>query len=161
MCNNTWIAIGSNMNNPKIQADFAIKYLKKLPKTKIIKCSKYYRSKPFGIKNQPDFLNAVVQLYTCLSPKKLLINLKKIEHERGRIRNINRWGPRTLDLDILLFANNTYNFSNLIIPHYDIYNRSFFLYPLLEVSPNLIFPDGTTLMYRLSKVQHDNLKLWK
>ncbi|AFA41334.1 2-amino-4-hydroxy-6-hydroxymethyldihyropteridine pyrophosphokinase [Wigglesworthia glossinidia endosymbiont of Glossina morsitans morsitans (Yale colony)] len=158
---NTWIAIGSNIKNPKIQADCAINALKNLPNTKILACSQYYNSKPLGTRNQPNFLNAVVKLYTNLLPRELLKKIKKIENNQGRQRNSIKWGPRSLDLDILLFENNIYKFSDLIIPHYDLYNRSFFLYPLMEISPNLIFPDGTTLAYRLSKITCKKLKLWK
>lgn len=98
-----YIATGSNLNNPLKQTKKAIKYLKKLSQTKIIKISSFYKSKPIGPKNQPDYLNTIISIKTNLSPKTLLKKTQKIEKKQGRKRKKNRWGPRNIDLDIILY----------------------------------------------------------
>lgn len=98
-----YISTGSNLNNPLKQTKKAIKELNKLHETKIIKISSFYKSKPIGPKNQPDYLNTIICLKTNLTPIVLLKKIQKIEKKQGRIRKKNRWGPRTIDLDIILY----------------------------------------------------------
>ncbi|CUX96319.1 2-amino-4-hydroxy-6-hydroxymethyldihydropteridinepyrophosphokinase [Candidatus Gullanella endobia] len=155
-----WIAIGSNFGKPLKQVNTALSELAKLPKTRFLACSSYYRSRPLGLQNQPDFLNAVAVLDTALTPEILLNYIQAIELKQGRVRKANRFGPRTLDLDILLFGMRTIVTPRLTIPHYDIYNREFFLYPLKELSPNLQFPNGVMLSYYLTQVPYNNLTYW-
>lgn len=112
-----------------------------------------------GPSEQPDYVNAVVMLRTKLSPDVLLKHLQKIENEQGRIRKENRWGPRTLDLDIILYGLETIEQPDLTIPHYGCMEREFVLYPLAEIAPDLIFPCGTQLQRVLANVPRNGLKV--
>ena len=98
-----------------------------------------------GPQDQPDYINAVAKLETTLSAIELLDALQDIEQSQGRVRKENRWGPRTLDLDIILYADQTINSERLIIPHYGMQDREFVLYPLFEIAPELQLPNGTSL----------------
>ncbi|MBX4180690.1 2-amino-4-hydroxy-6-hydroxymethyldihydropteridine diphosphokinase [Sodalis sp. CWE] len=155
-----WLSIGSNLSNPLQKVNNAIKALKDLPKTRLVACSSYYRSRPLGLKNQPDFLNAVVALDTNLAPGTLLIYIQKIELCQGRIRTKNRFGPRTLDLDILLFGKKIIIENHLVIPHYDMYRREFVLYPLSEIAPDLKLPNGVLISNQLQQVPFNGLTCW-
>ncbi|UAJ65693.1 2-amino-4-hydroxy-6-hydroxymethyldihydropteridine diphosphokinase [Candidatus Schneideria nysicola] len=127
-----YLSLGSNIANPEYQINTALKAISDLPNTNLIASSSWYRSRPMGPQNQPDFLNIVVMLDTSLNPQILLYYIQKIENQQGRIRQ-QRWGPRSIDIDILLFGEDRIKNSRLIIPHYDIYNRLFVLYPLYEL----------------------------
>lgn len=155
-----WLAVGSNLYKPFQQVNTTINLLKSLPKTSFITCSSYYRSRPFGIHNQPDFLNTVVKLHTELTPEQLLDHTKKIEIYQGRVRTNQRWGPRIIDIDILLFDNLIINTPRLIVPHYDMHHREFMLYPLAELESNLIFPNRIKLDQYLSQVPRNGLDYW-
>ncbi|WP_094752445.1 2-amino-4-hydroxy-6-hydroxymethyldihydropteridine diphosphokinase [Psychromonas sp. CD1] len=141
----SYIAIGSNQKHPIQQAKKAIEALKGLPNTQLLKCSSLYCSRPMGPQNQPDYINAVVELDTQLSALHLLDELQKIEQNQGRERKALRWGPRTLDLDIILYADHSINTSRLTIPHYGMKTREFVLYPLFEIAPEIKLPDTTLL----------------
>ena len=141
----SYIAIGSNQNKPIQQAEQAIQALKALPNTQLLKCSSLYCSRPMGPQDQPDYINAVVELDTQLSALHLLDELQKIEQSQGRIRKETRWGPRTLDLDIILYADQSINSERLTIPHYGMKTRAFVLYPLFEIAPHIKLPDATRL----------------
>jgi len=155
-----WLAIGSNLAEPLRQVDAALAALSMLPDTRLTACSSYYRSRPLGPQDQPDYLNAVVAFDAGLSPEALLQHTQAIEQQQGRVRKSNRWGPRTLDLDILLFGDRQIHTERLTIPHYDMKNREFMLYPLAELAPDLVFPDGETLAHRLSQVPLNGLLFW-
>jgi|SRR5476651_35179 len=155
-----WLAIGSNLAEPLAQVSAALSALSRLPCTRLAACSSYYRSRPLGPQDQPDYLNAVAALDTRLSPEQLLNHTQSIELRQGRTRKADRWGPRTLDLDILLFDNLTLRTARLTVPHYDMKNREFMLYPLAELAPGLIFPDGESLADRLCQVPINGLALW-
>lgn len=157
-----WVGIGSNLNDPKKQVDQAIQSLSTLPLTKLLICSSYYRSHPLGNRSQPDFLNVVVLLETNLNPEELLVYMKCIEHQQGRIRHVfsDKWMSRTLDLDILLFGKYFINTHTLIIPHYDMKNREFVLYPLMELECNFIFPDGLSIRNIIQTVSKKKLTFW-
>ncbi|MCR3756036.1 MAG: 2-amino-4-hydroxy-6- hydroxymethyldihydropteridine diphosphokinase [Sodalis sp. Psp] len=155
-----WLALGSNLSEPLQQAGAALDALAKLLHTQLVACSSYYRSRPLGPQDQPDFLNAVVALDTALTPEELLDHIQSIESLQGRTRKTHRWGPRVLDLDILLFGNRTVTTSQLVVPHYDMYNREFMLYPLAELDPNLHFPDGNSLTDRLQQISRNGLSYW-
>lgn len=118
-----YIALGSNLANPLHQVQSALNALAELPQTKLIATSSLYRTPPLGPQDQPDYLNAVVALDTDLSAENLLDHTQKIELEHGRVRKDERWGPRTLDLDILLFGDEIINTERLTVPHYDMKNR--------------------------------------
>lgn len=155
-----FIALGSNLNQPLAQVESALSALKLIPQTRLINCSRFYRTKPLGPQDQPDYLNAVVALDTELLPEQLLNATQAIELNQGRVRKDHRWGPRTLDLDILLYGNQTISTPRLTIPHYDMHNRGFMLYPLAEIAPDAIFPDGTLLSDRIKQVPKEGLELW-
>ncbi|MBP2846768.1 2-amino-4-hydroxy-6-hydroxymethyldihydropteridine diphosphokinase [Dickeya oryzae] len=155
-----YLALGSNLSEPLQQVRAALRALDAITQTRLVRCSSFYRSRPLGPQDQPDYLNAVVELQTGLSPEALLDNTQRIELEQGRVRKENRWGPRTLDLDILLFGNLTLHTERLTVPHYDMKNREFMLYPLAELAPELVFPDGEALTTRLQHVPRNGLSLW-
>ncbi|AWH89583.1 2-amino-4-hydroxy-6-hydroxymethyldihydropteridine diphosphokinase [Limnobaculum parvum] len=155
-----FIALGSNLNQPLAQVEAALNAIKQIPQTRLVTCSPLYRTKPLGPQDQPDYLNAVVELDTQLPAENLLDATQAIELNQGRERKAHRWGPRTLDLDILLFGHQTINTPRLTVPHYDMYNRAFMLYPLADIAPDLIFPDGVSLASRLSQVPADGLMPW-
>ncbi|MFT8229918.1 MAG: 2-amino-4-hydroxy-6-hydroxymethyldihydropteridine diphosphokinase [Enterobacterales bacterium] len=127
------LLIGSNLLNPLKQVKLAINSLNNLPNTKLINVSSFYTSLPLGNKNQPDFINAITEINTDLTPSLLLKYIQIIEINQGRIRTLEKWSSRSIDIDILFFGNKIINTPKLIIPHYDIYNRAFILYPLLEI----------------------------
>ncbi|XOV80249.1 MAG: 2-amino-4-hydroxy-6-hydroxymethyldihydropteridine diphosphokinase [Aestuariibacter sp.] len=140
-----YIGIGSNLNDPMKQLRDACRALKQLPDCQFIRASSGYISTPMGPQAQPDYANAVILLDTQLSCRALLRNLQNIEQQQGRQRDGQRWGPRTLDLDIILYGNETLNEADLIVPHYGCKAREFVIYPLAEIAPELIFPDGEAL----------------
>lgn len=141
----SYIGIGSNQADPVNQAKQALAALKKLPNTQLSKYSSLYCSAPMGPQDQPDYINAVAEIETSLSALELLDELQKIELSQGRERKENRWGPRTLDLDIILYDNQQINNTRLTIPHYGMKVREFVLYPLQEIAKELVLPDGTLL----------------
>ncbi|MCE9870872.1 2-amino-4-hydroxy-6-hydroxymethyldihydropteridine diphosphokinase [Hafnia alvei] len=155
-----YIALGSNLANPLHQVQSALNALAELPQTKLIATSSLYRTPPLGPQDQPDYLNAVVALDTDLSVENLLDHTQKIELEHGRVRKDERWGPRTLDLDILLFGDEIINTERLTVPHYDIKNRQFMLYPLAEIAPELYFPTGESLQSAMTQLGAEPLTRW-
>ena len=155
-----YIAIGSNLASPLEQVNAAVKALGEIPQSKIVAVSSFYRTPPLGPQDQPDYLNAAVILETELGPEELLDNTQRIELQQGRVRKAERWGPRTLDLDIMLFGHETINTERLTVPHYDMKNRGFMLWPLFEVAPDLIFPDGTPLKSILNSLNAERPARW-
>ncbi|WP_375751269.1 2-amino-4-hydroxy-6-hydroxymethyldihydropteridine diphosphokinase [Vibrio sp. HN007] len=156
-----YIAIGSNLSDPEAQALNAINALKTLPKSEFLTASSLYSSTPMGPQNQPDYINAVAIIETELTPLELLDCTQAIELEHGRVRKEERWGPRTLDLDILLFGNEVIDSERLTVPHYGMKEREFVLYPLAEIEPNLQLPDGTNLSELLKTVDRNGLRVWQ
>ncbi len=156
-----YIALGSNMAQPLAQITRALAALKQLPLTRFVTCSAFYRTKPLGSQDQEDFLNAVAALDTLLSAEQLLDSTQHIEHHQGRIREEGkRWGPRTLDLDILLYGDQVINTERLTVPHHGLKERAFMLWPLAEIAGNLIFPDQEPLAERLKLMDKNDLTLW-
>nr|WP_321275191.1 2-amino-4-hydroxy-6-hydroxymethyldihydropteridine diphosphokinase [uncultured Vibrio sp.] len=156
-----YIAVGSNLADPVSQAKQAIEALKTLPESKFVKSSQLYSSTPMGPQNQPDYINAVVAIETNLTPLQLLDRTQAIEQEQGRVRKDERWGPRTLDLDIVLYGNEVINSERLTIPHYGMKEREFVLYPLAEIAPSLQLPDGTEVSSLLNQVDRNGLNIWQ
>ncbi|EAT8924990.1 2-amino-4-hydroxy-6-hydroxymethyldihydropteridine diphosphokinase [Salmonella enterica] len=144
-----YIALGSNQASPLEQVNAALKAIAGIPDSRIVAVSSFYRTPPLGPQNQPDYLNAAVALDTALTAEDLLNHTQRIELQQGRIRKAERWGPRTLDLDIMLFGDEVINTQRLTVPHYDMKNRGFMLWPLFEIAPDLIFPDGLPLRQQL------------
>jgi 2-amino-4-hydroxy-6-hydroxymethyldihydropteridine diphosphokinase len=145
-----FIAIGSNLQNPLQQVMTATDQLNHLPESKMLQASSCYQSPPLGPSDQPDFINRVVALETPLEPEPLLDSLQAIEQTMGRVRTV-RWGPRTIDLDILLYGNQVIQSQRLTIPHAGLKDRAFFLYPLAEIAPELILPNGEKIVDLLPK----------
>ncbi len=135
-----YIGIGSNLKKPSQQVAAAFAALGNIPETRLVLCSSLYRSSPLGGVEQPDFVNAVAGILTRLEARDLLAELKRIERRRGRERKGPRWGPRVLDLDILVYAGRVIDEDGLTIPHAGIAERNFVLLPLLEIAPQLEIP---------------------
>ena len=140
-----YLALGSNLADPLHQVRNALDALTTIEQTQRMAVSSFYRTPPYGPPDQPDYLNAAVALDTQLSPEALLDHTQRIEQEQGRVRKAERWGPRTLDLDIMLFGDRTLNTPRLTVPHYDMHQRAFMLVPLLEIAPQARLPDGRFL----------------
>ena len=130
----TYVAVGSNMGDSYSIIDEAVKKMSANPAIRLMKKSSLIVTKPYGGVEQPDFINGVLELETYLEPEKLLDYLNSLEKEAGRTRDIH-WGPRTLDLDIILYDNEIINSEKLIVPHIDMESRSFVLDPLCEIAP--------------------------
>ncbi|QRG78404.1 2-amino-4-hydroxy-6-hydroxymethyldihydropteridine diphosphokinase [Citrobacter sp. R56] len=155
-----YIAIGSNLASPLEQVNAAIQALGEIPESRIVALSSFYRTPPLGPQDQPDYLNAAVALETTLLPEALLDHTQRIELQQGRVRKAERWGPRTLDLDIMLFGDQVINTERLTIPHYDMKNRGFMLWPLFEIAPELVFPDSITLRQQLTLLAAEKPAYW-
>ena len=140
-----YLGLGSNLAQPAEQLQAALDALAELPDSQLIAVSSLYASKPLGPADQPDYVNAVAALDTALEPLQLLDRLQQIELQQGRQRKAERWGPRTLDLDILLFGQELIDLPRLQVPHYHMQERPFVLYPLAEIAPELQLPDGRDL----------------
>ncbi len=135
-----YIGFGSNLGDSVATVHAAISELETLPGINDVSCSSLYRTKPVGRLDQPDFINAVCELETTLTPDSLLANLLDIERRHGRERTGAVNEPRTLDLDLLLYGSETLNQGNLMVPHPRLHERAFVLYPLYEIAPTLEIP---------------------
>ena len=155
-----FIALGSNLAAPLEQVNAAVAALAEIPNSRIVAVSSFYRTPPLGPQDQPDYLNVAVALETALTAEALLNHTQRIELQQGRTRKAERWGPRTLDLDIMLFGHETINTERLTVPHYDMKNRGFMLWPLFEVAPDLTFPDGSSLQAVLQNLNADKPARW-
>lgn len=142
--NKVYIALGSNLEHPQAQLTAALQALNALSDSRLTAVSSFYQSKPLGPQDQPDYVNAVACLETSLAPLALLDELQRIEHEQGRVR-LRRWGERTLDLDILLYADHIIQSERLTVPHYDMHQREFVIIPLVEIAPHLVLPNGQSI----------------
>lgn len=134
-----YIGLGSNLDQPVEQLRAGLAALAALPMTTLDRCSAFYLSAPVGRLDQPDFINAVCRLHTALAPLALLQRLLAIEAARGR-RRIEVGGPRSLDLDLLLYGEQACRQPGLTLPHPRLHERAFVLYPLYELAPNLVIP---------------------
>lgn len=155
-----YIAIGSNLAAPLEQVNAAVQALGEIPQTRVVAVSSFYRTPPLGPQDQPDYLNAAVMLETGLYADTLLDNTQRIELQQGRVRKAERWGPRTLDLDIMLFGDEVISTERLTVPHYDMKNRGFMLWPLFEIAPDLAFPDGSSLKGVLASLHAEKPSRW-
>ena len=133
------LGLGANLNDPAAQVEYALDELDRLPVTRLVARSSLYASAPVGHVDQPDFVNAVAQVETALSPRALLAALLDIEHRHGRTRSF-RNAPRTLDLDLLLYGDARFHEDGLTLPHPRMHERAFVLQPLLEIAPDVTIP---------------------
>jgi len=143
-----YIGLGSNLQNPLQQLCWALQALAALPGSSDLVRSPLYRSEPLGPPGQPPYINAVAGVMTKLPAVELLRALQAIETAQGRVRN-ERWGPRTLDLDILLYGDSVQTDPQLSIPHPRLAERAFVLYPLADIAPDLVIPGLGKLAERL------------
>ena len=136
----SYIGLGSNLGDPEMQLTSALAALNGIPDTDLVRCSSFYRSKPLGPGDQPDFINAVALLDSALTAIALLARLQSIENRQGRVRGGIQWGPRTIDLDMLLYGAEIIDEPGLIVPHPEMRHRNFVLIPLLELAPGIEIP---------------------
>lgn len=154
-----FIGLGSNVGDRLQFLQRAVTDLRRTPGIKVIHLSSVYETAPVGPAEQSWFLNAVVSVDTSLNPATLLDRTQAIERALGR-HTPYRWGPRTIDLDILLYDNCQLKTTALVIPHAELCHRAFVMIPLLELSPGLVLPDGTavsTCLRALTSPQHVRL----
>ena len=135
-----YVGLGSNLDRPAEQVEGAIEELAGIDATRVVARSSLYRSAPLGGIEQPEFVNAAVALLTRLDAPALLVELHNIERRRGRVRDGTRWGPRVIDLDLLVYSDRVVNEPDLILPHPGIAERNFVLLPLTEIAPELRVP---------------------
>lgn len=151
-----YIGLGANLGDPHMQVEQALEQLQHLPSSEVAAASSLYQTAPVGPADQPDFINAVARLDTGLEPLELLAALQQIERRHGRIRNGQRWGPRTLDLDILLIGDQVLSLPQLCVPHPQMQARAFVLGPLAEIAPpGLEIPGQGRLHELLAAVKDD------
>ena len=134
-----YVALGANLADPVAQIQAALEALSSLPDSQLVRASSLYRTSPVGIHRQPDFINAVAAIETSLSPQALLAALFAVEAQFGRRRDYHH-APRTLDLDLLLYDDQTIDSPQLQLPHPRMHLRAFVLAPLLEISPDCRIP---------------------
>jgi 2-amino-4-hydroxy-6-hydroxymethyldihydropteridine diphosphokinase len=135
-----YIAVGSNLDDPVKQVQRGLDALAGLPRSKQFARSRLYRTAPLGPQDQPEFVNAAAGLLTQLSPRELFVAVKQLELTLGRQPPIERWGPRRIDLDLIVFGAEVVNETDLVIPHPGAPVRNFVLYPLLDIAPDLPVP---------------------
>jgi 2-amino-4-hydroxy-6-hydroxymethyldihydropteridine diphosphokinase len=135
-----YIGIGSNLDDPAKQVRAAIDALQRLPRSTFVRASRLYRTAPWGRADQPFFVNAAAMISTALSPRELLDALLAIERAQGRTREGERWGPRVIDLDILVYGDVKIDESGLHVPHPHLAERAFALLPLADLDPELEIP---------------------
>lgn len=152
-----FVGIGSNLDQPRQHVTRAFVDLQETPEIQTVRTSHIYRGPPMGPQDQPDFLNAVAAVDTTLTAVELLAVLQDIEMRHGRVRDGEHWGPRTLDLDLLLYGDQVVSEPQLVVPHPGLYTRAFVLYPLYDVAPELRFPDGRVLKDILERVSGEEL----
>ncbi len=152
-----YIGLGSNLAEPIEQVKSARISIASIDGVKELAFSSLYQSAPMGPPDQPDYVNAVVAIETTLAPLPLLRALQAIEHAQGRVRKGERWGARTLDLDILLYNQQQISVPDLVVPHVGIAERSFVLYPLAELDPHLVIPGKGALTDLLARCPMNGL----
>ena len=154
----SYIGLGSNLDNPIEQINSAFKAIAAIPATVLVAQSHLYINPPLCPPEQPDYVNAVAALDTHLTAHQLLEHLHAIEKDHGRTRDTVRFGPRTLDLDLLLYGDLSICTSKLIVPHPGLVERNFVLYPLAEIAPDLRLPSGQLLSDLLKKCSAKGLQ---
>lgn len=148
-----YLGMGTNMGDREAQLDAALAAIAKIPATTLLRESPIYESKPWGKTDQPDFLNMVVEISTQLEPHTLHRHLETIERNMGREEGGEKWGPRPIDIDLLLFGTRTLKTASLVVPHPRMWDRHFVLRPLADLNPDLTAPDGTTISRLLESEQ--------
>lgn len=153
-----YLGIGTNLGDKKANLRAAVKLMESDKAVDVAGVSSLYSTKPVGVEDQPDFINAVVVIHTALSPAELLKLCNNIELQMGRVRTI-RWGPRVIDIDILLYDNAVICDNDLIVPHPRMLERAFVLIPLAEIAPDAILPGGITAREAADRIDHAGIEL--
>ncbi len=153
-----YIGLGSNLNDPILQIHTALQSLANVRDSSLLAHSSLYRNPPLGRLRQPDYVNAVATLDTHLSALALLDALQGIEQASGRVRTAEHWGPRTLDLDMLLYGEEVIQHPRLCVPHPGLSQRNFVLYPLGEIAPDLMIPGYGQLRDLLNQCTAEGLE---
>ena len=135
----TYLGLGANLGDRRENIRTALRKLGDLPTMKVMRVSSLYETAPVGVTDQPDFLNLVAAAWTSLAPQALLDRLLHIENQMGRVRT-ERWGPRVIDIDLLLYGSERVALPGLTVPHPRLRERSFALVPLAEIAPELALP---------------------
>lgn len=156
-----FIGVGSNLDGPVKQVRQGIEALDELPQTSVLLKSSLYRSPPMGPQDQPDFINAVVGAMTQLEPEELLSLMLGIELAQGRDRSAERWGPRTLDLDLLALSSVNMTTDKLTLPHPGIAQRIFVLLPWMEIAPYFRVTGGKTVEELARSLPGDDTNIQK
>jgi 2-amino-4-hydroxy-6-hydroxymethyldihydropteridine diphosphokinase len=153
-----YIGIGSNLSDPVAQVLEAVEEMEMIPDTILAERSTLYRAKPMGPEDQPDYVNAVVAMDTLLSADELHKALISIEDLQGRTRDNEKWGPRIIDLDLLLYGQQVIDTATLTVPHPGMHERDFVIIPLEEVAGNLKIPGRGHLYSLINKCKSHSLK---
>lgn len=153
-----YVAIGSNLNHPQARVQEAFEGLATLPATLSVRRSRFYRTRPMGPQDQPNFVNAAAGLLTRLTARQLLDGLLRIEATMGRNRQ-ERWGPRVIDLDLLWMPGETIDEPGLTLPHPGVSTRNFVLYPLADIAPTLVIPGHGKVLELLHAAGDDGISV--
>ncbi|MBI3776810.1 MAG: 2-amino-4-hydroxy-6-hydroxymethyldihydropteridine diphosphokinase [Gammaproteobacteria bacterium] len=154
-----YIGLGSNLADPVQQVARALDELASIPQSQLVARSRLYRSAPLGPPDQPDYINAVAVIDTALAAKKLLHQLQQLESMHGRVRDGERWGPRTLDLDLLLYGDEISSDDELTLPHPGAHERIFVLAPLWAIAPAAVIPGKGRVVDLLEACQSQHIEV--
>lgn len=154
-----WIGLGANLQQPLVHLREAIRRISSVADIEILMTSSFYRTPPWGDKQQDDFVNAVVLLKTGLQPLDLLHQLQAIENDMGRVRKGRRWGPRLIDIDMLLYEQLQMDSEELTLPHPHMHERAFVLLPIAELDPTIEIPGKGRVDALLRAVDQDGIEL--
>jgi len=152
-----YVGLGSNLDAPREQVQAAFLALATLPQTRLISRSRLYRSAPLGPQDQPEFVNAAAGLLTTLSAREFLVQLKQLEQKLGREAPVVRWGPRRIDLDLLVYGAERINETDLTVPHPGVPVRNFVLYPLQDIAADLNVPGQGSVAQLAARVSDAGL----
>jgi len=152
-----YIGIGSNLDDPERQVRSAVEALRRVPNSRVLGVSRLFRTPPWGRAEQPPYVNAAAALATRLAPRELLDALLAIERERGRHRDGTRWGPRVIDLDLLLYGDQSVDEEGLRVPHPHIAERAFVLLPLADLDAGLDVPGHGSVRELLERVDSSGI----
>ena len=154
-----FVGLGGNLGDPEVTLDAALQALDGVQETRLLRASRLYRTPAWGVEQQPDFINAVVMLETRLGAPALLESLFVIERQHGRVREAEqRWGPRTLDLDLLLYGDAVIDEPGLRVPHPHLHERAFALLPLLEIAADVEIPGRGLARNAVSLLEKSNIQ---
>ena len=153
-----YLGLGANLGKPAETLEAAVQSIRCWPQTQCAAVSRLYYSAPMGPADQPDYCNAVVRVNTQLAPRVLLAQAQTTEHAFGRIRSATRWGARSLDIDLLLYGSDQFVAQDLVLPHPGLENRSFVVFPLQDVAPDLQLPNGRVLADLAGAMNRDDLR---